>query len=52
MNREERRHPDKHEEPKERPDESQLEPSRQQDEFSTRAKNTGHKKKTADKWNQ
>lgn len=25
---------------------------RPQDEFSPRAKNTGHKKKTADKWNQ
>ena len=29
-----------------------LEPSRQQDEFSVRAKNTGKGKKTADKWNQ
>jgi hypothetical protein len=25
---------------------------RQQDDASVRAKNTGHKKKTADKWNQ
>ena len=25
---------------------------RPQDKFSPRAKNTGHKKKTADKWNQ
>ena len=54
MNREERRHPEKvgHEDPKGRPNEDQLEPSRQQDDFSVRAKNTGHKKKTADKWNQ
>ena len=29
-----------------------LEPSRTQDEFSVRAKNTGKGKKTADKWNQ
>jgi hypothetical protein len=27
-------------------------PDRPQDEMSPRAKNTGHKKKTADKWNQ
>ncbi len=29
-----------------------LEPSRTQDEFSVRAKNTGKGNKTADKWNQ
>ena len=54
MNREERRHPEKagHEDPKARPDEEQLRPDRQQDDFSVRAKNSGHKKKTADKWNQ
>ena len=54
MNREERRHPEKsgHEDPKERPDEEQLDTHRQQDDFSVRASNTGHKKKTADKWNQ
>ncbi len=56
-NRERRRHPEKlekpgHEEPKARPDEAQLQTDRQQDDFSVRAKNTGHKKKTADKWNQ
>jgi hypothetical protein len=57
LNREQRRHPEKveepgHEDPKERPDEAQLQPDRQQDDFSVRAKNTGHGKKTADKWNQ
>jgi hypothetical protein len=57
LNREQRRHPEKveepgHPEPKERPDEAQLGADRQQDDFSVRAKNTGHKKKTADKWNQ
>ena len=29
-----------------------LDRSRTQDEFSIRAKNSGHGKKTADKWNQ
>jgi hypothetical protein len=60
VNREQRRHPERtdadvkrgHEEPKERPDEGLLGRDRQQDDFSVRAKNTGHKKKTADKWNQ
>jgi hypothetical protein len=58
LNREQRRHPEKiqehpeHEEPKERPDEQQLGADRMQDDFSVRAKNTGHRKKTADKWNQ
>ena len=32
--------------------ESQLDASRTQDTYSVRAKNTGHGKKTADKWNQ
>lgn len=31
---------------------SLVEHDRPQDEFSPRAKSTGHKKKTADKWNQ
>jgi len=58
MNREQRRHPDKtndppgHRDPKENPADEQLGPERTQDDFSVRAKNTGHKKKTADKWNQ
>jgi hypothetical protein len=59
MNREQRRHPERledpepgHEAPKEHPAEDQLAADRQQDDFSVRAKNSGHKKKTADKWNQ
>ena len=64
MNREQRRHPEKLEnleEPGEAPDHTDSSgdpdadmrsPSRTQDEFSVRAKNTGHGKKTADKWNQ
>ena len=34
------------------PQDSRIEPSRTQDEFSVRDKNTGKGKKTADKWNQ
>ena len=64
LNREQRRHPEQldrakhqqdkpgHEEPTRSPEEEQLSPERTQDDFSVRAKNTGHKKKTADKWNQ
>jgi hypothetical protein len=33
-------------------EESLLGTDRQQDQLSVRAKNSGHKKKTADKWNQ
>ena len=33
-------------------EESLVGTDRQQDQLSVRAKNTGHKKKTADKWNQ
>jgi hypothetical protein len=54
MNREQRRHPEKdpQETPDQRPDEQMLKPDRQQDDLSVRAKNSGHGKKTADKWNQ
>ena len=60
MNREQRRHPEKsapdeqpgHRDPKEHPADELIQPDRAQDDFSVRAKNTGHKKKTADKWNQ
>ena len=58
MNREQRRHPEQteeppgHADPKRNPDESMRGADRQQEEVSVRAKNTGHKKKTADKWNQ
>ena len=58
MNREQRRHPEKqaeqanHRDPSETPTDELLGPERTQDDFSVRAKNSGHKKKTADKWNQ
>jgi hypothetical protein len=58
VNREQRRHPEKaeeqpgHRDPKANPGEDLTEAERTQDDFSVRAKNTGHKKKTADKWNQ
>jgi hypothetical protein len=57
VNREQRRHPEKLEEPgveepKEHPDLEELAADRPQDVFSVRAKNSGHGKKTADKWNQ
>ena len=56
-NREQRRHPETVEkpgveDPKKTPAEDQLRPDRVQDDFSVRAKNSGHGKKTADKWNQ
>jgi hypothetical protein len=65
-NREQRRHPDRapqaRDEPLARDEEApdrQAPPKRQevfrqgpQDVASTRAKNSGHKKKTADNWNQ
>jgi len=62
MNREQRRHPEKvdqqagrpptAETPPHAPEEDMLAESRQQDDLSVRAKNSGHGKKTADKWNQ
>jgi hypothetical protein len=60
LNREQRRHPEKVSRPQEpgHPDptkdraEELADPERSQDDFSVRAKSTGHKKKTADKWNQ
>lgn len=63
-NREQRRHPEKleqlednfdhpeHENPTENPDHEMRGRDRVQDDLSVRAKNTGHGKKTADKWNQ
>ena len=33
-------------------EQSREDPSRQQDDYDVRAKNSGHGKKTADKWNQ
>jgi hypothetical protein len=64
LNRKQRRHPEKieeeldraehpeHEEPPRVPADEMRGSDRVQDDLSTRAKNTGHKKKTADKWNQ
>jgi hypothetical protein len=68
MNREQRRHPEKLERPEGQdargpveadsatppraPDAEMRKPGRQQDDLSVRAKNSGHGKKTADKWNQ
>jgi hypothetical protein len=62
VNREQRRHPEKveqkleqtenHQDPAKAPADEMLAPDRTQDDFSVRAKNAGHGKKTADKWNQ
>ena len=57
MNRERRRHPEQKRDeqkldPQHGPEQEMLGHDRPQDEFSVRAKNSGHKKKTADKWNQ
>jgi hypothetical protein len=60
VNRAQRRHPDQdpeadkpgHRETKENPAAELASPERTQDDASVRAKSTGHKKKTADKWNQ
>jgi hypothetical protein len=61
MNREQRRHPEKADQqpgrppaetPPHAPEEDMLADGRQQDDLSVRAKNSGHGKKTADKWNQ
>ena len=59
-NREQRRHPEKFEKPEQNPPIESVPPKvtdlerddRTQDDFSVRAKSTGHGKKTADKWNQ
>jgi hypothetical protein len=60
VNREQRRHPEKlsqpeepaHRDPSKDPAEDLAAPERTQDDFSVRAGSAGHKKKTADKWNQ
>ena len=64
MNREQRRHPEKleqlerqpehpeHEDPPTNPEHEMRSAERVQDDLSVRAKNSGHGKKTADKWNQ
>ena len=56
MNRQQRRHPETRDGADRRDLPSRTEPQaeseRPQEVESVRAKNTGHKKKTADKWNQ
>ena len=60
LNRDQRRHPEKvsqpqepgHADPAKDPADEFAAPERRQDDLSVRAKSTGHKKKTADKWNQ
>jgi hypothetical protein len=56
-NRAQRRHPEKEGRPQDDPPvhppvEELQSPRRTPDDFSVRAKSTGHGKKTADKWNQ
>ena len=57
-NREQRRHPEKFERPENEPVSRSHEPQPEklehgnQEVTSVRAKNSGHGKKTADKWNQ
>jgi len=52
MNREQRRHPEKDNTPQVTPEEKMRDEARPQDTLDPRAKNSGHGKKTADKWNQ
>jgi hypothetical protein len=64
QNREQRRHPEQldpendagvppqNATPSPNPEEQMRGDDRMQDDLSVRAKNTGHGKKTADKWNQ
>ena len=54
MNREQRRHPEQqeHQNPKAPPEQEFNAKDKPQDEGSTRAKSSRHKKVTADKWNQ
>jgi hypothetical protein len=56
VNRKQRRHPEMHDgaDRRDQPSrtEAQADSERPQEVGSVRAKNTGHKKKTADKWNQ
>jgi hypothetical protein len=53
MNREQRRHPEQQTQaPAPNPSEQMRDPGRPQDTLDPRAKNAGHGKKTADKWNQ
>ncbi|HEY0416983.1 MAG TPA: hypothetical protein VGC78_11395 [Gaiellaceae bacterium] len=51
-NREQRRHPEKTQNPPVSPEDEMRKPEYPQDALDPRAKNSGHGKKTADKWNQ
>jgi hypothetical protein len=51
-NREQRRHPEKVQNPPVSPEDQMREHGTPQDVLSPRTKNSGHGKKTADKWNQ
>jgi hypothetical protein len=52
MNRDQRRHPERDNTPQQSPAEKMRDVDRPQDTLDPRAKNSGHGKKTADKWNQ
>jgi hypothetical protein len=52
MNRKERRHPEKQDQPKPAHEKELLDKSPPDDEQAARAKSSRHKKVTADKWNQ
>ena len=52
MNREERRHPEKHRDTKAPQEQEVDDAAKPQEEASVRAKSSRHKKVTADKWNQ
>jgi hypothetical protein len=52
MNRDERRHPEKHRTTKAPQEHEVHKAGTPQDDSSTRAKSSRHKKVTADKWNQ
>ena len=52
MNREEKRHPEKHRNTKAPQEREIFGKDMPEDEASVRAKSTRHKKVTADKWNQ
>ena len=51
-NREQRRHPERDNTPQQPPVQKMIDSDRPQDTVDPRAKDSGHGKKTADKWNQ
>jgi hypothetical protein len=52
MNREQRRHPERDNSPQHPPSQKMIDDGHPQDARDPRTKNSGHGKKTADKWNQ